>query len=114
MTDIKAKYGPWALIAGASDGLGESFARFLAQQGVNLVLIARRIQVLNALAVDLKVQYQIEVRAIQLDLTDAAMLSTIVNQTADIEVNLLIYVASDSSISPFLEKSPFCRADSTA
>ena len=99
------KYGPWALIAGASDGLGESFARYLANQGINLILIARRIQLLNELAADLEEKYKIDTKVIQLDLADSSILSTIDAETHDIEVNLLIYIASDSSIEPFLEKS---------
>ena len=56
---ITKKFGPWALIAGASDGLGESFARFLAKQGMNLVLIARRKEKLNTLATNLEEKYMI-------------------------------------------------------
>ena len=99
------KYGPWTLIAGASDGLGESFARFLANQGINLILIARRIHLLTALKVDLEKRYKIKVKVIQLDLADSSILPVIDAETHGVEVNLLIYIASDSSIEPFLEKS---------
>jgi short-subunit dehydrogenase len=98
-------YGPWALIAGASDGLGESFARYLANQGINLVLIARRKQNLDAIAAELAETHKIDVKAIQQDLSDPSMLSRIDAETNHLDVNLLIYVASDSSISPFLDKS---------
>ena len=39
---LQARYGPWALIAGASEGTGASFARQLAEEGLNLILVARR------------------------------------------------------------------------
>ena len=42
MIDFKTKYGPWAIVAGASEGLGAAFAEALAKRHLNLVLIARR------------------------------------------------------------------------
>ena len=45
-----AKYGPWALVAGASDGVGAAFAEGLAERGVNVVLVARRQAVLDEVA----------------------------------------------------------------
>lgn len=52
--DFAGRYGPWALIAGASEGTGASFARQLAAQGVNLILVARRQAPLDALAGELR------------------------------------------------------------
>ena len=46
---FKSQYGPWALIAGASEGLGEAFAEQLAQHGLNVALVARREALLNSL-----------------------------------------------------------------
>ena len=39
MTDLKNKYGNWAVVVGAAMGLGESFCNSLAIQGINLVMI---------------------------------------------------------------------------
>ena len=54
-----AKYGPWAVIAGASQGSGECFSRQLAQAGFNLVLVARRQEPLDSLADELRKQHGI-------------------------------------------------------
>ena len=55
-----AKYGPWALIAGASEGTGASFARQLAEKGLNLILVARREGPLEQLALELRSAHGVE------------------------------------------------------
>lgn len=87
------RYGPWALIAGASDGIGEAFARQLAAAGFNLVLLARREQVLGNLCADLVEQFGIEVRGVAIDLTGGWLLESLRSVTDDIEIGLLIYNA---------------------
>jgi len=60
--------GKWALITGASSGIGEAFARELAKRGTHLVLVARRKDKLHKLATELMGQYQIEVDVLPIDL----------------------------------------------
>jgi uncharacterized protein len=40
--NFSERYGPWAVVAGASDGTGASVARLLGDRGINVVLVARR------------------------------------------------------------------------
>ena len=106
MTDqsFAQRYGPWALVAGASEGMGEQYARQLASRGLNLVLVARRGEVLEALAKDLAKPGEVEVRTLALDLGKPEALAEIQNATADIEVGLLVYNAGLSLIGSFLQR----------
>lgn len=99
-----ARYGPWAVIAGGSEGIGACVAADLARAGVNLVLIARKVEPLEAVAEDLRGRFGVEVRTLSLDLTDEAMLNRVGEATDDIEVGLLVYNAGASHrTGPFLD-----------
>ena len=94
MTLFRERYGPWALIAGASVGLGEAFARQLAGRGLNLLLIARGQAALDVLAADLRSAHGIEVRVLAMDLARPDLLTVVQNLTADLNVGLLVYNAA--------------------
>jgi short-subunit dehydrogenase len=81
------------VIAGGSDGIGECFARELAGRGLNLLLIARRAALLEALAKDIRAMHGTEVRTLALDLTGDAMGERIAEASAGVEVGLLVYNA---------------------
>ncbi|MEQ6900935.1 SDR family NAD(P)-dependent oxidoreductase [Nocardioides sp. YIM 152588] len=96
-TSIDAeRYGPWAVIAGGSEGVGASFAHRLAEAGVNLVLVARKPGPLESTAASVRA-LGVEVRTLSLDLTDAASVDRLADATADLEVGLLIYNAGANS-----------------
>lgn len=95
-------YGPWAVIAGASDGTGAAFAEELARRGVNLVLVARRRPMLEELAARLPV----ETRVVMLDLTSPAAIDELVQATDDLEVGLLVYNAGADTVNlPLLSRA---------
>lgn len=98
------RYGPWALIAGASEGLGAEFAGQLAEQGLNLVLVARRANLLDSLAQNLSARYGIAVRQLVLDLSQPETAGSIVQATQDIEIGLLVFNAAYSAIGSFFER----------
>lgn len=87
--DLKNKT---ALITGASSGIGAAFARELAGNGANLILIARRIDRLNQLSAELSERHGVRVAVIGLDLTGDASVSAIKSKVEDlgIEVDLLV------------------------
>src|SRR5689334_2958912 len=99
MTDFATRYGPWGLVAGASDGTGAAFAEELAARGVNVVLVARRRPLLEALAARLDV----ETRVVELDLSRDDAARTLAEATEDLDVGLFVYNAgADSGNATFL------------
>ena len=88
LSDLK---GHWALVTGASSGIGEEFARQLAQAGVRLVLVARREERLLAVVERLRAQYDVEARAIVADLADVTAVARIRDELdgAGIRIRLL-------------------------
>jgi len=64
-----ARYGPWALIAGGSEGIGKSFAMQLAARGLDLLLLARRGGPLEETAQEIRERFGVQVVAQTLDLT---------------------------------------------
>ncbi len=87
------QYGPWALIAGGSEGIGLCFARLLAAEGINLVLLARRNAPLQAAQEHLLRDYSVDVRIQQLDLTASNLEEQLIGVTDGLDIGLLIYNA---------------------
>jgi short-subunit dehydrogenase len=90
------RYGPWAVIAGGSEGVGESFARQLAEQGINLVLLARREGPLEYLANSIRRAYDVQVQILPVDLTYPDLVERVRTLTDELEIGLLIYNAGST------------------
>ncbi|MHB8104121.1 MAG: SDR family NAD(P)-dependent oxidoreductase [Dehalococcoidales bacterium] len=101
-TSFAAKYGPWALITGASRGLGAEFACQCAERGLNLVLIATNADLLKSNAESIKKDYGVEVKTIVLDLSREDILPEITPVTDSLEIGLLVNNAGLSTVRPFL------------
>jgi uncharacterized protein len=99
------RYGSWGIVAGASQGLGAEYAGQLAERGLNLVLVARRLDLLKELAAQLTSRYGIRTKILELDLADADAAEQIVRHTMDLDVGLLVYNAAYSTVGPFLDQS---------
>ncbi len=107
-----AKYGPWALVAGASDGLGAAFAAGLAERGVNVVLLARRQSVLDQVAAAIEARTSAQTRTLAMDLAEPGAASAIAAATSDLQIGFLVYCAgADPNYKPFLA-SPVEAAES--
>ncbi|GIH66263.1 SDR family NAD(P)-dependent oxidoreductase [Microbispora siamensis] len=92
----KDVYGPWAVVAGGSEGVGASFAHRLADAGFDLVLIARKPGPLAETAEQVRAK-GVEVRTLELDLTDPGAVKAVRSVTDDVEVGLLIFNAGANS-----------------
>jgi short-subunit dehydrogenase len=103
-SEFTARYGSWGIIAGASEGLGAAYAEELAARGLNLVLVARRLELLQSLASELSTKYKVETKIIALDLAASDAIAQIAQNTNDVEIGLLVYNAAFSAIGPFLER----------
>ncbi len=97
------KYGPWALITGASAGIGAEFARQLAAKGLNVALVARRAERLAALGQEIETEYGVRTLAIAADLTDDDFLATITSALETRHVGLLVNNAGSGFTGEFLD-----------
>jgi len=99
------RYGPMALVAGASEGLGAAFADALAARGLDLLLVARRAGPLVELAARLRAAHGVGVRTMSLDLGRDADLERLLALAGTLELGLLVYNAAASPIGRFLDVS---------
>lgn len=103
--DFRERYGSWALVAGASEGLGAEFATQLAARGLNLVLIARRGEVLDEVSTRLRSEYAVEVQAVPLDLAREDLAAAVTEAVGEREIGLLVYNAALSRIGSYFDIS---------
>ncbi|MFQ5400596.1 MAG: SDR family NAD(P)-dependent oxidoreductase [Anaerolineae bacterium] len=101
---FKQMYGPWALVTGASSGIGAELARQLAARGLNVAVAARRKERLDVLTNELERAHGVEARAIAVDLTAPDYLDVIESATNDIEIGLLVNNAGSVVPGAFLKQ----------
>lgn len=97
-------YGPIALVTGASDGIGRAFARELARQGYELILVARRQPLLDQLASELAGDHGVKVQVIAADLGDAAQVTGVLEATAHQDIGLLVAAAGFGTSGLFVDQ----------
>jgi short-subunit dehydrogenase len=93
----RGQYGDWAVIAGGSDGTGACFAREIAAAGINLLLVARRKAMLDALTAELRAAHGVEVRTLVQDLNAPDAAAQMARATEGLRVGLYISNAGAES-----------------
>lgn len=96
------RYGPYAVVTGASDGIGRAIALRLSEAGLGLVLVARRKSILEDLALDVEKRSGIPARVIAVDLSIAEDVANVDAATRDLDVGLLVAAAGFGTSGPFL------------
>ena len=100
---LRERYGPWAVITGASDGIGREFAGRLAEAGLNLVLAARRKGILEDVANRLARDHGVQVETVTVDLATSSGVDELVARTRERDVGLLIASAGFGTSGPFVD-----------
>ena len=100
------QYGPWALVAGASEGVGAAFAEGLAKRGLNVVLLARRKEVLDEVAASIGSRHGVDTRTLAIDLAQPDAAARVLEGVGDLEIGFFVYCAgADPDYQHFLSSS---------
>ncbi|HTY34148.1 SDR family NAD(P)-dependent oxidoreductase [Mycobacterium sp.] len=100
---FRSRYGPWAVVTGASDGIGRAIAGELARRGVNVVLAARSRARLDAIAREMRDATGVETLVVAADLADAAGTSALADATSRLDVGLVVLAAGFGTTGPFTD-----------
>jgi len=97
------RYGSWAVVAGASEGLGAAWAEALAARGLNLVLFARRPEVRDAAAAAIRARHRVDVRTQAFDLAGPGFGAELERLAGSLEVGFGVFNAAHAPRGPFLD-----------
>lgn len=101
---FRDRYGPVAMVTGASDGIGREFARTLAARGLDLILVARRAERLEALAAEVRAAHGIAVTVVAADLAEPESVQTVLADTAGHDIGLFVAAAGFGTSGPFVDQ----------
>jgi len=99
----KKRFGPWALVTGASSGIGKEFARQIAASGINIVLVARREDLLKEVGAEFSKRYGVEHRVVVLDVSREDFMGQLASATDDLNIGLVISNAGTGNPGEFLK-----------
>ena len=99
----KTRFGPWAVVTGASSGIGREFARQIAASGINLVLVARREALLREAGAEFSKAYGVEHQIVVADLSEESFLSRLASVTGDLDIGLVVSNAGTANPGEFLK-----------
>jgi len=98
------RFGPWALITGASSGIGREFAVRIAASRINVVLVARRKEALDALGIELSKKFGVKHRVLVADLSEEGFIESLAEETEDLDIGLVISDAGSANPGRFTDK----------
>ena len=99
----KKRFGPWALVTGASSGIGKEFAQQIAASGINIVLVARREDLLKEVGVEFSKRYGVEHRVVVLDVSREDFIRQLASATDDLDIGLVVSNAGTGNPGEFLK-----------
>ena len=99
----KKRFGPWALVTGASSGIGKEFAQQIAASGINTVLVARREDLLKEVGVEFSKRYGVEHRVVVLDVSREDFIGQLASATDDLDIGLVVSNAGTGNPGEFLK-----------
>src|SRR5258705_6664438 len=99
----KGQFGPWALGTGGSSGIGKEFARQIAASGINVVLVARRDALLAELGRAISEEFDVQYRALAMDLSQEGFIAGLADATHDIDIGLVVSNAGTGNSGEFLK-----------
>src|SRR5713226_9593051 len=99
----KGQFGPWALVTGASSGIGKEFARQIAASRINVVLVARREALLTELGRAISQEFDARYRALAMDLSQEGFIARPADATDDIDIGHVVSNAGTPNLGQFLK-----------
>ncbi|MEH3141305.1 MAG: SDR family NAD(P)-dependent oxidoreductase [Mycobacterium kyogaense] len=108
------RYGPWAVVTGASDGIGRAVAHQLAGRGLHLVLVARRTETLRALARDIEAQHGVHTRIVAVDLGTSLGVAKLEESVAGVDIGLAVLAAGFGATGHLADADAVTEADMIA
>ncbi|HEY1401410.1 MAG TPA: SDR family NAD(P)-dependent oxidoreductase [Terriglobales bacterium] len=99
----KQQFGPWALVTGASSGIGAEFARRIAASGINVVLVARRGALLNEVGRQITRDFGVQFRPLAMDLSQEGFIVGLADATHDLDIGLVVSNAGTPNPGEFLK-----------
>ena len=96
------QFGPWALVTGASSGIGKEFSQQIAAAGINVVLVARRESVLADVGYSIARDFKVQYRVLAMDLSQESFIARLAEGTDDLNIGLVVSNAGTGNSGEFL------------
>jgi len=111
-SQLKVKYGPWAMVTGSTQGIGKEYAMTLAKQGLNIVLVSRNKQKLDNVANEIRDSYKVDTMTVVADFTNPETISKAIKKVKSANIDLGILVNNVGVLGP--SHLPFLELDKSS